>query len=205
AGPRCAAPAAGRRHRRRGHGYPGRGAHLQHPDGRGPPRRGGLAADPRRIPRMTPHIGKPAPLFTAESTIGPISLEQCQGRAVVLYFYPKDNTPGCTTESQDFRDLHADFLEAGAVVVGISRDSLKSHENFRAKYELPFPLIADTDEAVCNLYGVIKQKNMYGKQVRGIERSTFLIDAYGRLVQEWRGVKVPGHASEVLQAARSIG
>ena len=110
---------------------------------------------------------------------------------MVLYFYPKDNTPGCTTESQDFRDLHAEFLSASAVVVGISRDSLKSHENFKAKYELPFPLISDADETVCNLYGVIKQKNMYGKQVRGIERSTFLIDAYGVLVQEWRGVKVP--------------
>lgn len=154
---------------------------------------------------MTTLIGKPAPLFTAESTIGPLSLEQCQGRAVVLYFYPKDNTPGCTTESQNFRDLHAEFLDASAVVIGISRDSLKSHQNFQSKYELPFPLIADTDETVCNLYGVIKQKNMYGKQVRGIERSTFLIDAYGRLVQEWRGVKVPNHASEVLQAARSIG
>lgn len=160
----------------------------------------------RRLPdMMMPIIGKPAPLFTAESTIGPISLEQCQGRAVILYFYPKDNTPGCTTESQDFRDLHADFLSASAVVVGISRDSLKSHENFKAKYELPFPLISDADETVCNLYGVIKQKNMYGKQVRGIERSTFLIDAYGVLVQEWRGVKVPGHAKEVLQAAKSIG
>ncbi|HBL66028.1 MAG TPA: peroxiredoxin, partial [Achromobacter sp.] len=145
---------------------------------------------------MTPSIGKPAPQFTAESTIGPISLEQCQGRAVILYFYPKDNTPGCTTESQDFRDLHADFLAASAVVIGISRDSLKSHENFKAKYELPFPLISDADETVCNLFGVIKQKNMYGKQVRGIERSTFLIDAYGVLVQEWRGVKVPGHAKE---------
>ncbi|MVW71087.1 MULTISPECIES: peroxiredoxin [unclassified Bordetella] len=154
---------------------------------------------------MTALIGKPAPLFTAESTIGPLSLEQCQGRAVVLYFYPKDNTPGCTTESQNFRDLHDEFLAASTIVIGISRDSLKSHENFRTKYDLPFPLIADTDETVCNLYGVIKMKNMYGKQVRGIERSTFLIDAYGRLVQEWRGVKVPNHASEVLQAARSIG
>ncbi|OZI48586.1 peroxiredoxin [Bordetella genomosp. 4] len=154
---------------------------------------------------MTTLIGKPAPLFTAESTIGPISLEQCQGRAVVLYFYPKDNTPGCTTESQNFRDLHPEFLDASTVVIGVSRDSLKSHQNFQGKYELPFPLIADTDETVCNLYGVIKQKNMYGKQVRGIERSTFLIDAYGRLVQEWRGVKVPNHANEVLQAARSIG
>lgn len=154
---------------------------------------------------MTTRIGKPAPLFTAESTIGPISLEQCQGRAVVLYFYPKDNTPGCTTESQDFRDLHGDFLAAGCVVIGISRDSIKSHENFKSKQNLPFPLIADTDEVVCNLYEVIKQKNMYGKQVRGIERSTFLIDAYGVLVQEWRGLRVPGHAKEVLQAATSIG
>ncbi len=154
---------------------------------------------------MTAIIGKPAPQFSAESTIGPISLEQCQGRTVVLYFYPKDNTPGCTTESQDFRDLHADFLTSGAIVIGVSRDSLKSHENFKTKHELPFPLIADTDEAVCNLFGVMKQKNMYGKQVRGIERSTFLIDAQGVLVQAWRGVKVPGHAKEVLQAAQSIG
>ncbi len=154
---------------------------------------------------MSAMIGKPAPLFTADSTIGPISLEQCRGRAVVLYFYPKDNTPGCTTESQDFRDMHTQFLEASCVVVGISRDSLKSHENFRDKYSLPFPLIADTDETLCQLYGVIKQKNMYGKQVRGIERSTFLIDALGVLVQEWRGAKVPGHAKEVLQSAISIG
>jgi peroxiredoxin Q/BCP len=154
---------------------------------------------------MTTTIGKPAPLFTAESTIGPISLQQCQGRAVVLYFYPKDNTPGCTTQSQDFRDLHDEFIAHSAIVLGISRDSLKSHENFKNKYELPFPLISDADEAVCTLYGVIKQKMMYGKQVRGIERSTFLIDAYGVLVQEWRGVKVPGHAKEVLQAAKSIG
>ncbi|RYF54959.1 MAG: peroxiredoxin, partial [Comamonadaceae bacterium] len=135
---------------------------------------------------MNTRIGKPAPAFAAASTIGPISLEQCQGRAVVLYFYPKDNTPGCTTESQNFRDLHEDFLAAGCIVIGVSRDSLKSHENFKSKQNLPFPLIADTDEVVCNLYGVIKQKNMYGKQVRGIERSTFLIDAYGVLVQEWR-------------------
>lgn len=154
---------------------------------------------------MTTRIGKPAPAFNAESTIGPISLAQCAGRAVVLYFYPKDNTPGCTTESLEFRDLHEAFLATGCVVIGISRDSLKSHENFKAKHDLPFPLIADTDEAVCTMYDVIKQKNMYGKQVRGIERSTFLIDAYGVLVQEWRGLRVPGHAKEVLQAASSIG
>lgn len=154
---------------------------------------------------MTALIGQPAPLFTAESTIGPLSLEQYQGRAVALYFYPKDNTPGCTTESQNFRDLHEEFLAANTIVIGVSRDSLKSHENFRAKHDLPFPLISDTDETVCNLYGVIKMKNMYGKQVRGIERSTFLIDPLGRLVREWRGVKVPNHASDVLQAARSLG
>ena len=154
---------------------------------------------------MPTRIGKPAPAFNAESTIGPISLAQCAGRAVVLYFYPKDNTPGCTTESLEFRDLHEAFLATGCVVIGISRDSLKSHENFKAKHDLPFPLIADTDEAVCTMYDVIKQKNMYGKQVRGIERSTFLIDAYGVLVQEWRGLRVPGHAKEVLQAAGSIG
>ena len=154
---------------------------------------------------MSAIIGKPAPQFVAESTIGTIDLSQCRGRAVVLYFYPKDNTPGCTAEGQDFRDLHDQFLAAGTVVVGVSRDSLKSHANFCEKYNLPFPLISDPDETLCNLYGVIKQKTMYGKQVRGIERSTFLIDAHGLLVQAWRGLKVPGHANEVLQAATSIG
>ena len=149
-------------------------------------------------------IGKHAPAFTADSTFGRISLEQCLGRGVILYFYPKDNTPGCTTETENFRDQHADFLAAGCVVVGVSRDSLKSHENFSKKLDLPFPLLADSDEVVCNAYGVIKQKQMYGKQVRGIERSTFLIDASGLLVQAWRGVKVPGHVAEVLQSAQSI-
>ena len=149
-------------------------------------------------------IGKAAADFSAVSTFGTISLAQCAGRGVVLYFYPKDNTPGCTTETQDFKTLHDAFLAVGCVVVGVSRDSLKSHENFSKKLELPFPLIADTDEVVCNLYGVIKQKKMYGKDVRGIERSTFLIDASGKLVQAWRGLKVPGHAQEVLQAATSL-
>lgn len=149
-------------------------------------------------------IGKPAPGFSAQSTFGEISLEGCLGRGVVLYFYPKDNTPGCTTETQDFRDLHEQFLAEGCVVIGASRDSLKSHENFSKKLELPFPLIADSDETLCEKYGVMKLKNMYGKQVRGIERSTFLIDASGKLVQAWRGLKVPGHAQEVLQAARSL-
>ena len=150
-------------------------------------------------------IGHPVPPFTAESTIGTIDLAQCQGRAVVLYFYPKDNTPGCTTESQNFRDLYQEFLDAHCLVFGVSRDSLKSHESFKTKQSLPFPLISDADEALCNLFGVIKMKNMYGKQVRGIERSTFLIDAKGTLVQEWRGVKVANHASEVLQSALAIG
>jgi thioredoxin-dependent peroxiredoxin len=149
-------------------------------------------------------IGKPAPSFSAQSTFGEISLERCLGRGVIIYFYPKDNTPGCTIETENFRDLHDAFLASGCVVIGVSRDSLKSHENFTKKLSLPFPLIADTDENVCNAYGVMKLKQMYGKQVRGIERSTFLIDARGKLVQAWRGLKVPGHAQEVLQAARSL-
>ncbi len=152
----------------------------------------------------TVRIGKPAPAFKALSTFGELTLKQCVGRGVVLYFYPKDNTPGCTTETENFRDCHDQFLAQSCVVIGVSRDSLKAHENFSKKLELPFPLIADTDEVVCNTYDVIKMKQMYGKQVRGIERSTFLIDARGKLVQAWRGVKVPGHAQEVLQAACSL-
>jgi len=152
----------------------------------------------------TIQIGNAVPPFTAQSTSGPFDLSLCQGQSVVLYFYPKDHTPGCTTESQDFRDLYLDFQTANCLVFGVSRDSLKSHESFRTKQGLPFPLISDADETLCNLFGVIKMKNMYGKQVRGIERSTFLIDAKGRLAQEWRGVKVANHAAEVLQAARSI-
>lgn len=153
---------------------------------------------------MTVNVGKAAPDFSALSTFGTITLAQCAGRGVILYFYPKDNTPGCTTETQDFKTLHDQFLAIGCVVIGVSRDTLKSHENFSQKLELPFPLIADKDEVVCNLYDVIKQKKMYGKDVRGIERSTFLIDASGKLVQAWRGLKVPGHAQEVLQAASSL-
>lgn len=152
----------------------------------------------------TVSVGKAAPDFSALSTFGTITLAQCAGRGVILYFYPKDNTPGCTTETQDFKTLHDQFLAIGCVVIGVSRDTLKSHENFSQKLELPFPLIADKDEVVCNLYAVIKQKKMYGKDVRGIERSTFLIDASGKLVQAWRGLKVPGHAQEVLQAASSL-
>lgn len=123
---------------------------------------------------------------------------------VVLYFYPKDSTPGCTTEGQDFRRLHPEFLALGAVVLGVSRDSLRSHENFRCKQEFPFELISDEDEKLCEAFGVIKLKNMYGKQVRGIERSTFVIDASGQVCHEWRGVKVPGHAQAVLDFVRTL-
>ncbi len=126
------------------------------------------------------------------------------GKVVVIYFYPKDSTPGCTTEGQNFRDLHAEFSAVDAVILGISRDSLKSHENFKAKQAFPFELGSDADEAVCNLFGVIKQKMMYGKQVRGIERSTFVIDRAGVLRREWRGVKVPGHVQEVLDYVKTL-
>jgi len=122
----------------------------------------------------------------------------------VLYFYPKDATPGCTTEGQQFRDLYPQFQAANAEVFGISRDSLKSHENFKAKLNLPFHLLSDTEEQACQLFNVIKMKNMYGKQVRGIERSTFLIDGNGTLRREWRGVKVDGHAQAVLDAIRQL-
>ncbi len=123
---------------------------------------------------------------------------------VVIYFYPKDSTPGCTTEGQNFRDLHAEFTGAGAIILGISRDSVKSHENFKAKQAFPFELGSDSDEAVCTLFGVMKMKNMYGKQVRGIERSTFVIDRDGVLRREWRGVKVPGHVQEVLDFVKTL-
>jgi peroxiredoxin Q/BCP len=131
-------------------------------------------------------------------------LSALRGKKVVLYFYPKDSTPGCTTEAQQFRDLHAQFQAAGCEIYGISRDSLKSHQNFKAKQDLPFELLSDGEEKACSLFGVIKMKNMYGKQVRGIERSTFVLDASGTLRREWRGVKVPGHAQEVLEFVRSI-
>ena len=149
-------------------------------------------------------VDQPVPDFTAPSTSGEFSFASLRGKKVVLFFYPKDNTPGCTTESLQFRDLYAQFQAAGAEVVGISRDSLKSHENFKAKLELPYALVSDTDEAICNLFGVIKMKKMYGKEVRGIERSTFLIGRDGNLVREWRGVKVPGHAQAVLDAVKAL-
>lgn len=134
-----------------------------------------------------------------------LAVQDFRGQALVIYFYPRDNTPGCTKEGQAFRDLYGDFQKAGCAIVGVSRDSLKTHENFSAKHEFPFPLIADTDETLCKTFDVIKEKNMYGRKVMGIERSTFLLDADGRIAQEWRKVKVPGHAETVLEAVRELG
>lgn len=153
---------------------------------------------------MSTAIGRAAPAFTAPSTDGDLSLKDLKGRIVVIYFYPRDNTPGCTTEGQNFRDRYAEFQAAGAEILGVSRDTLASHQKFKEKQGFPFPLVADPDETLCELYGVMKMKNMYGKQVRGIERSTFLIDAQGKLRQEWRGVKVPGHVDAVLDAVRGL-
>jgi peroxiredoxin Q/BCP len=136
--------------------------------------------------------------FEIESTQGTFRLADQLGHPVVLYFYPRDNTPGCTTEGQQFRDLYPKFLKAGAVVAGVSRDSLKSHASFSEKMGFPFPLLADPDETLCKQFDVIRMKNMYGKQVRGVERSTFVIDREGKLAREWRKVKVEGHAREVL-------
>ena len=149
-------------------------------------------------------LDKKVPDFAAPATGGTFKLSAQRGHPVVLYFYPKDNTPGCTTEGAQFRDLYKKFEKAGAAVVGVSRDSLKSHESFKAKMKFPFELISDEDEKLCKQFGVIKMKNMYGRPVRGIERSTFLIDANGTLVREWRGVKVPGHAEEVLAAVTAL-
>ena len=146
-----------------------------------------------------------APEFSLPATSArQISLSELRGKIVVLYFYPKDNTPGCTNESKDFGALNEEFSAAGCEIFGISRDSIKSHENFKAKLELPFDLISDTDEVACEAFGVMKLKNMYGKQVRGIERSSFVIDAEGRIAREWRAVKVPGHAAEVLSFVQSL-
>jgi len=153
---------------------------------------------------MSTAIGRAAPAFTAPSTDGDLSLKDLKGRIVVMYFYPRDNTPGCTTEGQNFRDRYAEFQAAGAEILGVSRDTLASHQKFKEKQGFPFPLVADPDETLCELYGVMKMKSMYGKQVRGIERSTFLIDAQGKLRQEWRGVKVPGHVDAVLDAVRGL-
>ncbi len=138
---------------------------------------------------------------TSETTV---QLADLAGQQVLLYFYPKDNTPGCTTESQDFRDLHEQFTAANTVIFGISRDTLRSHENFKAKHSFPFELISDTEETLCKQFDIIKEKNTFGKKHFGIERSTFLIDAAGVLRHEWRKVKVAGHAAEVLTAAQAL-
>lgn len=150
-------------------------------------------------------LDTPVPDFSLPATSNTVfRLSEKTGKVVVIYFYPKDSTPGCTTESQQFRDLHEAFAAVNAEILGISRDSLKSHENFKNKQALPFELGSDADEAVCNLFDVMKLKNMYGKQVRGIERSTFVIDGSGVLRREWRGVKVPGHAEEVLNFVKTL-
>lgn len=153
-----------------------------------------------------PTLGTPVPDFSAAMTSGKtFRLSEFRGKqTVVLYFYPKDSTPGCTTEGLDFSATYADFQAKGAEVFGISRDSLKSHENFKAKQGFPFELIADPEEQICQLFDVIKLKNMYGKQVRGIERSTFLIDQQGILRQAWRKVSVKGHVAEVLAAVQAL-
>lgn len=152
----------------------------------------------------TVSVGKKVPAFTAEGTQGKVKIRELEGAPVVLYFYPRDMTPGCTTEGEDFRDLYRKFRARKASILGVSRDTIASHEKFRAKYKFQFDLLADTDEKLCKLFDVIKEKNMYGKKVMGIERSTFLIDAKGVVRQEWRKVKVKGHAEEVLEAVRSL-
>lgn len=150
-------------------------------------------------------LGKPVKDFSLPSTGGAtFKLSGHKGSKLVLYFYSKDNTPGCTTESVQFGEFHKQFAKAGCEIFGLSRDSLKSHENFKAKFGLPFELLSDAEEAACAHFGVIKMKNMYGKKVRGIERSTFVLDGKGVLVREWRGVKVPGHAEEVLSFVKTL-
>ena len=154
---------------------------------------------------MSVELNQPIPDFSAsatgDQTVTPASLA---GKKVVIYFYPKDNTPGCTTEGQDFRDNHEAFTEAGAVIYGVSRDSLRTHTNFKTKHEFPFGLISDPDESFCRLFDVIKPKKLYGKEYEGIERSTFVFDEQGVLRQEWRKVKVPGHVAEVLAAVQAL-
>ncbi len=150
-------------------------------------------------------LNQPVSNFTAAATSEKtIQLEDLAGQQVVLYFYPKDNTPGCTTESQDFRDLHEQFAAANTLIFGISRDSLRTHENFKAKHNFPFELISDTEEELCKQFDVIKLKKLYGKEHLGIERSTFLIDKAGVLRHEWRKVKVAEHAAEVLATAQEL-
>lgn len=150
-------------------------------------------------------VDKIVPDFSAAMTGDRMfHLSDYRGKRLVLYFYPKDNTPGCTTEGMQFRDLHEQFQSANTIIFGISRDSVRSHEGFKNRLALPFELISDPDETLCVMFDVMKIKTMYGKQVRGIERSTFVIDAAGKLVKEWRGVKVPGHVDEVLEYVKAL-
>jgi peroxiredoxin Q/BCP len=153
----------------------------------------------------TATLNKPVPAFELPATSDKtISLADLQGKNVVIFFYPKDSTPGCTREGQDFRDMHDQFEALNTVILGVSRDSLKSHENFKSKQAFPFELLSDKEEVLCKLFDVIKEKNMYGKKVMGIERSTFIIDTKGVLVKEWRKVKVPEHVAEVLEAIKQL-
>ncbi len=154
---------------------------------------------------MSVSIGQPVDDFTAAATSDTaVSLSGLAGKQVVIYFYPKDSTPGCTTEGGDFRDNKAAFDDANTVILGVSRDGLRAHENFKAKQAFNFELISDKDEALCRQFDVIKLKKMYGKEHLGVERSTFLIDKDGKLAREWRKVKVPGHVDDVLAAAREL-
>lgn len=153
----------------------------------------------------TSMLNNTVPSFELPATSGlTFELSNYLGKTLVIYFYPKDNTPGCTTQGMQFRDNYSEFQALNTEVFGVSRDSLKSHENFKAKFTFPFELLADTEELACGIFGVMKMKNMYGKQVRGIERSTFVIDKNGVLTKEWRGVKVDGHAQEVLQFIQTL-
>jgi thioredoxin-dependent peroxiredoxin len=148
---------------------------------------------------------KKVPAFRLPATGGKqLGLADFKGRKLVLYFYPKDDTPGCTLEGQTFRDHYEAFRKAGAEIIGVSRDSVGSHEKFKAKFELPFELVSDPEEQLCNIFDVMREKNMYGRKVKGVERSTFLIDGDGVLRREWRKVKVPGHVEEVLEAVKAL-
>jgi peroxiredoxin Q/BCP len=149
-------------------------------------------------------VGTKAPDFTLPGTDGLVHLADLAGRVVVLYFYPRDNTPGCTTEACDFRDAYADFNDAGVVVLGVSTDTLQSHQKFRAKHQLPFPLLADEDASVAKQYGVYKQKKLYGKVSWGIERSTFVIDSDGIIRKVYRKVRVPGHVEDVRAQVQQV-
>lgn len=150
-------------------------------------------------------IGDKIPTVKLPATGGKdIALSDYKGKVLVVYFYPKDNTPGCTQEGTDFRDLYKDFRKAGAEIVGVSRDSVRSHENFAEKYQFPFPLLSDGDEAACEAFDAIREKSLYGRKYLGVDRSTFLFDAAGKLRHEWRGVKVKGHAAEVLEAVKAL-